>query len=156
MICNSLDCLSQFHQKTNLLWMKRVSIGSTRNRCNQCGYSTVKKDDHLKMHMMVHSGEKPFVCKQCNYSCTTASILKRHMLTHSGEKPFVCTQCSYSSTTAGNLKAHLQTHSGEKTFSWTKCNYCCTTAGSLKTHLLSFGRKTFQLHAIKLHLLERW
>ena len=128
-------------------WKESVNW-STRNHCNQRGYSTVKKDDDLKMHMMVHSGEKPFVCKQCNYSCTTASILKRHMLTHSGEKPFVCTQCSYSSTTAGNLKAHLLTHSGEKPFSCTKCNYCCTTAGSLKTHLLSFGRKTFQLHTV--------
>ena len=29
-----------------------------------------------------HSGEKPFACKQCNYSCTTASVLQRHMPTH--------------------------------------------------------------------------
>ena len=36
--------------------------------CNQCGYSTIK-DDHLKMHKMVQSGVKPFACKQCIYSC---------------------------------------------------------------------------------------
>ena len=36
--------------------------------CNQCGYSTIK-DDHLKMHKMVHSWVKPFACKQCIYSC---------------------------------------------------------------------------------------
>ena len=29
-----------------------------------------------------HSGEKPFACKQCNYFCTTASVLQRHMPTH--------------------------------------------------------------------------
>ena len=36
--------------------------------CNQCGYSTIK-DDHLKMHKMIHSLVKPFACKQCIYSC---------------------------------------------------------------------------------------
>ena len=40
---------------------------------------------------LIHSGEKPFVCKQCNYSSADASKLKRHMQTHSGEKPFLQT-----------------------------------------------------------------
>ena len=57
-------------------------------------------------------GEKPFACKQCKYSCTTATQHK--MLTHSGEKHFICKQCIYSCTTAGDLKKHMWTHSGEK------------------------------------------
>ena len=40
---------------------------------------------------LIHSGEKPFVCKQCDYSSAEASKLKRHMQTHSGEKPFLQT-----------------------------------------------------------------
>ena len=31
----------------------------------------------------------PFVCAQCNFSCTQTGYLKRHMLKHSGEKPFL-------------------------------------------------------------------
>ena len=32
-----------------------------------------------------HSGEKPFKCSHCNFSCTTAGNLKTHKLTHSGD-----------------------------------------------------------------------
>ena len=46
--------------------------------------------------MLTHSGENPFICTQCNYSCKTAGQLKNHTLTHSGEKPFSCKQCKYS------------------------------------------------------------
>ena len=34
----------------------------------------------MKRHIQTHSGEKPYDCKQCDYSCTDASNLKRHML----------------------------------------------------------------------------
>ena len=64
----------------------------------------------------VHSGEKPVVCKQCNFSCTPAGSLKIHMLIHSGGKPCACTQCSYSCTQADDLKKRLLAHSGEKPF----------------------------------------
>ena len=94
----------------------------------------------LKRHMLVHSGEKPFVCTQCSYSCTTAGSLKRHMLKHSGEKPFSCKQCNFSCTRTGALKTHMLTHSGEKPFGCTQCNYSSTQTGNLKTHLLSHSR----------------
>ena len=64
----------------------------------------------------VHIGEKPVVCKQCNFSCTPAGSLKIHMLIHSGGKPYACTQCSYSCTQADDLKKRLLAHSGEKPF----------------------------------------
>ena len=37
-----------------------------------------------------------FPCTLCTYSSTTASHLKRHKRIHSGEKPFMCEQCEYS------------------------------------------------------------
>ena len=108
--------------------------------CNLCGYSTTSASK-LKRHMLVHriqsclavrfpevrnrkrteggpvhSGEKPVVCKQCNFSCTPAGSLKIHMLIHSGGKPCACTQCSYSCTQADDLKKRLLAHSGEKPF----------------------------------------
>ena len=41
-------------------------------------------------HRLTHSGDKPFVWKQCNHSCTRAEGLKKHMLTNYREKPFLC------------------------------------------------------------------
>ena len=38
-----------------------------------------------------HTGEKPFQCGSCDYSCTTADALKKHSYTHTGEKPYQCT-----------------------------------------------------------------
>ena len=77
----------------------------------------------LHAHTKIPSGEKPFNCTKCNYSCTTAGDLKKHLLLHSGGNPFSYTHCKYSCTQAGHLKTHLRTHSGEKPFTCDQCNY---------------------------------
>ena len=78
-------------------------------------YSCIQADT-LKMHMVMHSGEKSFKCKQCNNSCTNAGGLKRHILVHTGEKPFSCNQCKYSCAVAGSMKMHMLVHTGERPF----------------------------------------
>ena len=56
------------------------------------------------------TGEKPYQCDSCHYSCTAAKDLKRHSYTHTGEKPYQCGSCDYSCTSAGDLKRHMARH----------------------------------------------
>ena len=51
-----------------------------------------------KKHMLTHTGEKPFKCKECKFAFLQAVDLKRNIWKHSGKKPFSCKQCDYSCT----------------------------------------------------------
>ncbi|KAG8229535.1 hypothetical protein J437_LFUL009009 [Ladona fulva] len=46
--------------------------------------------EHLKAHMLKHSGEKPYKCNLCEFESSQKGILKTHMLKHTGEKPHKC------------------------------------------------------------------
>ena len=80
---------------------------------------------------LVHSGEKPVVHTQCNFSCTTACHLEIHNQIHLGEMSFNCRQCTYACTTAVNLKRHMLTHLRTKPFGCSQCNNTFTTAQNL-------------------------
>ena len=95
--------------------------------CNLCGYLT--NASSFKKHKMVHTGEKPYLCGSCEYSCTSAGALKAHSFTHTGEKPYQCDSCDYSCTKTGHLKSHSYTHTGEKPYKCVICDYSCTSTG---------------------------
>lgn len=113
-----------------------ISSKQTINKIHLCNYCGKQYKDayNLKIHLFIHTGDKPLKCDICGKEFVIKKTLTEHMYIHSGHKPFICEieGCNKAFTHSTGKRQHfISVHSNIKRF---ECEYCQKRYAK-KTHL---------------------
>ena len=120
---------------------KRARI---KHICKVCD-KVCKTPSELKVHIRIHSGERPYMCKICDKLFSQISHLPSHMRIHTGDKPYQCEVCAKCFSRSGTLTQHMNIHTGDKRYQCKVCDKCFSQSSTLNKHMcIHTGNKPYQ------------
>ncbi|XP_053320654.1 zinc finger protein 653 [Spea bombifrons] len=111
--------LNSFHNHMNLVHRKGRTKVCTEPGCGKRFYLS----NHLRRHMIIHTGIREFICETCGKSFKRKSHLEVHRRTHTGETPLQCEVCGFQCRQRASLNWHMKKHQAEIQYSFS-CEHC--------------------------------
>ncbi|XP_031625642.1 zinc finger protein 234-like [Contarinia nasturtii] len=142
-------CGKAFSQKFSFIRHKIVHVPEFSFRCSQCRRRFVEEVDKIS-HETKCNGRQ-YKCYLCKFTNLVLIRLKVHMRIHSGEKPFACRVCSKAFVNKLNLKRHSRTHRQQLPFDCSKCGQRFAAEDKKQVHENKCKRRRFECHICKIY-----